>query len=121
MVSCPAAVGLVAELLGFGAFLDPPLLVLGGRVRGDVGFVLEVPAFPALRRPQRPGPLGAGRADVRQGVPARDEHRVYLAGVQVGAAQLDRADAGAVLDGQVLDHFPGQRHRHPLRPGRPDG
>jgi hypothetical protein len=26
-----------------------------------------------------------------------------------------------VLDGQVLDHLPGQRHRHPLRPGRPAG
>ena len=56
-----------------------------------------------------------------QGVPAGDEHRVDLAGVQVGAAQLDRADAGAVLDGQVLDHLPGQRHGHPLRPGRPAG
>ena len=84
-----------------------------------VGFVLEVPAFPALRRPQRLGPLRAGRADAGEGVPARDEHGVFLAGVQVGAAQLDGADAGAVLDGQVLDDLPGQRHGHPLRPRRP--
>ena len=91
--------GLVAGLLGLGAEHDPPLLVVGGRVRGQVGFVLEVPAFPALRGPQGPGPFGAGRADVAEGVPARDEHLLGLAGVQVGAAELDRADARAVLDG----------------------
>ena len=99
----PGLGGLVAELLRFGALLDPPLLVVGGRVRGDAGFVLEVPAFPALRCAQRPGLFGAAGADVRQGVPAGDEHNIYLAGVEVGAAQLDRADAGAVLDGQVDD------------------
>ena len=44
--------GLVAGLLGFGAQYHPPLLVVGGRVRGQVGFVLEVPAFPALGGPQ---------------------------------------------------------------------
>ena len=44
---------------------------------------------------------------MRQGVPARHEHRVYFPGVQVGAAQLDGPDAGAVLDGQVPDHLPG--------------
>jgi hypothetical protein len=47
----PGAGGLVAELLGFGALLDPPPLVLRRRVGGDVGFVLEVPAFPALGSP----------------------------------------------------------------------
>ena len=117
----PGRLGLVAGLLGFGAHRHPPLLVVGGRVRGQVGFVLEVPAFPALGSAQGPGPLGAGRADMGQGVPARDEHLVHLAGVEVGAAELDRADAGAVLDGQVLDHLPGQRHGHPLRPGRLGG
>jgi hypothetical protein len=55
---------------------------------------------------------------VGQRVPAGDEHGVGLAGVQVGASQLDGADAGAVLDGQILDHLAGQRHRHPLRPRR---
>ena len=50
-----------------------------------------------------------------QGVPARDEHLLNVAGVEIGAAELDRADARAVLDGQVLDHLPGQRHGHPLR------
>ena len=42
-----------------------------------------------------------------QGVPARDQYRVGLAGVEVGAAQLDGADAGAVLDGQVPDDLAG--------------
>jgi hypothetical protein len=59
----PGRCGVVAELLGFGAFLDPPPLILGGRVGHDVGLVLEVPAFPALRGPQRLGPVGTGRAD----------------------------------------------------------
>jgi len=49
-----------------------------------------------------------------QGVPAGDEHLVHLAGVEVGAAELDRTDAGSVLDGQVFDHLAGQRRRHPL-------
>jgi hypothetical protein len=35
--------------------------------------VIEVPAFAALRGPQDPGPLGAGRAHRGQGVPAGDE------------------------------------------------
>ena len=54
-------------------------------------------------------------------MPAGDEHLVVLAGVEVGAAQLHRPDARAVLDGQVPDHFPGQRHGHPFRPGHPAG
>jgi hypothetical protein len=42
---------------------------------------------------------------VREGVPAGDKNLVHLTGVEVGAAELDRADARAVLDGQVLDHL----------------
>ena len=38
-------------------------LGLGGRVRIDDGFAVEVPAFAALRGPQDPGPLGTRRAD----------------------------------------------------------
>ena len=52
----------------------------------------------------------------RQRVPARHEHLVHLAGVQIAAAKLDWADARAVLDGQVQDDLTGQRHGHPLCP-----
>jgi hypothetical protein len=110
---------LVAHLLGLGAQRDPPALLVSGRVRLNAGFVLEVPAFPALAGAQVLGPLGAGRAGLIEGVPAGDEHRVDLAGGQVPAAQLHRADAPAVLDGHVPEHVPGQRHRHPLGPGNP--
>jgi hypothetical protein len=109
--------GLVAGLLGLGPLGDPPLLVLGSRVRLEIRLVLEVPAFLALRHPQRLSPLGTSRAHRREGVPAGDKHCVGLAGVQVAAAQLDRADARAVLDGQVADNLSGQRHGQPLRPG----
>ena len=107
----PVAGGLVAERLGLGAGLDPPPLLLGGRVRVGDRLVLEVPAFPALRRPQRPRPFRARRAHRGEGVPAGHQHLLYLAGVEVGAAQLHRPDARAVLDGQVLDDLTGQRHR----------
>ena len=83
-----------------------------------IGLVVEVPAFAALRGPQGLGPFGAGRADRGEGVPAGDEHWFGLAGVQVGAAELDRADAAAVLDGQVADDVAGQRHGQPLCSGR---
>ena len=106
--------GLVAGLLGVGAHRDPPLLVIDSRVGSQVGFVLELPPLPALHGPQGPGAFGAGRAGMGQGVPAGDEHLVHLAGVEVGAAELDRTDAGSVLDGQVFDHLAGQRRRHPL-------
>ena len=49
--------GLVAVLLSFGAQGEPPLLVPGSRVGLNVGLVLEVPPFPALRGPQGPGAL----------------------------------------------------------------
>ena len=40
-----------------------------------------------------------------------------VAGVEVGPAQLHRPDAGAVLDGQVLDDIAGERHGQPFGPG----
>jgi hypothetical protein len=40
-------------------------------------------------------------------VPARDEDLFHGPGGDVGAAQLHRADAGAVLDGQVPDNLAG--------------
>jgi hypothetical protein len=44
-------------------------------------------------------------------VPARDQHLLDVAGVDIRPAELDRALAGVVLGGQVLDHGPGERHR----------
>ena len=82
---------------------DP--LVFSGRVGVDDGFVVEVPAFAALRGAQDPGPFGARRADRGQGVPARDEDLLDVAGVDVGAAQLDRPQAGAVLGSQIPDYL----------------
>ena len=105
--------------LGLGAVGDQGPLLGGGRVGVDDGLVVEVPAFAALGGPQDPGAFGAGRADRGQGVPAGDEDLLDMAGVDLGAAQLHRPLAGAVLGGQVLDHIPRQRHRHPLRPCPP--
>ena len=114
----PGGLGVVALGLGLGAHFDPHALHVVGLVGLDDGFVVEVPAFAALGRAQRLGPFGAGRADRGEGVPAGDEHLLDLAGLQVGAAELDRADAAAVGDGQLADHVTGQRHGQPLRPGR---
>src|SRR6266536_3067780 len=58
----PGGVGLVAALLGFGAVLDPHELLVVGVIRGDDGFMVEVPALAALRCSQGPGPLGAAGA-----------------------------------------------------------
>ena len=101
----PFVGGLVAHGLGLGAFLDPPLLVVGGFVRVDDRLVVQVPAFPALRRPQGPGSFRARWAHRGQGVPARDQDLLHRPGPQIGAPQLHRADAGAVLNGQVPDDF----------------
>jgi hypothetical protein len=46
--------------LRLGPVGDRGALVLGSRVRVDDGFVVQVPAFAALRGPQDPGPLGTG-------------------------------------------------------------
>ena len=81
-----AGVGLVAVTLGVGAQFDPHALFVVGVVGLDDGLVVEVPAFPALRRAQGLGSFGAGRADRGEGVPAGDEHGFGAAGVQVGAA-----------------------------------
>src|SRR5215831_19235531 len=53
----PGGTGLVAAQLSLGAHGQPELLQLIGRGWGQVRLVLEVPAFPALRRPQRLGPV----------------------------------------------------------------
>ena len=55
----------------------------------------------------------------REGVPARDKHLLDGPGVEARAAQRHRADAGAVLDGQVLNDLAGQRHRQPFGPRLP--
>jgi hypothetical protein len=113
----PGGVGLVALLLGLGAVLHPHPLLVVGRAGGDDGLCVEVPALPALRRPQCLGPFGARRADGGKGVPAWHEYLFGLPGVQVGAAQLYGADAAAVGDGQVADGLAGQWHGQPLCPG----
>jgi len=105
-----ARVALVVLLLGLGAQLDPQALFVVGLVGLDDGLVVEVPALPALRRPQHPVPLGTRGADRRQGVPARHEHWFGLPSLQVGAPQLDWPDTSAVADGQVADDVAGQRH-----------
>ena len=105
--------------LGLGAVGDQGLLLGGGRVGFDDGFLVEVPAFAALGGAQDPGAFRTGRADRGQGVPAGDEDLLDMAGVDLGAAQLHRPLARAMLDSQVLDDIPGQRHRQPLRPRPP--
>ena len=109
-------VGLVAHRLGLGAFFDPPALVVGRRVRFDDRLGLEVPAFPALGRPQRLARSAHAGHTLGESVPARDKHLLHRPGAEIGAAQLHRADASAVLDGQVLDDPAGQRHREPFGP-----
>jgi hypothetical protein len=107
----------VASALGFGSVLDPHALFGVGRVRLDDRFGVEVPAFAALCRAQRLGPVSARRTDRRERMTARHQDLRDAAGIQVGAAQLDRPDAAAVLDGQVLDHIAGQRHGQAFHSG----
>ena len=111
----------VTAFLRLGPVGDQRPLLFRRRVWVDDGFVVQVPAFAALRGPQDPGSLGARRAHRGQGVPARDEDLLDMAGVDLGPAQLHRPQAGAVLSGQVLDHVAGQRCGHPLGPRRPSG
>jgi hypothetical protein len=96
---------------------DAGLLLVVGRVWFDDRFVVQVPAFAALRGAEQPGSFGAWRADRGEGVPAGDEDLLDVAGVDVGAAQLDRPQAGAVLGGYLFDHVPGQRRCQPFCPG----
>ena len=77
--------------------------------------MVEVPAFAALGRAQFLGPLGARGAHVREGVPARHKHLLGAAGVEVGAAELHRPDAAAVLDGELAYDVAGQRLRRAVR------
>ena len=109
-MSSPASRSLITQPLSFSALPDPPPLVLGGRAGVHDGLCLEVPAFRALHSPRRPRARSAhdGHTEARV-CPARREHLLDLTGVEVGAAQLHRPDAGAVLDGQVVDDLPGQR------------
>jgi hypothetical protein len=110
-------VGLVAHGLGLGTLLDPPLLIFGGPVGVDDRFRLEVPTLPALRRPERHGPLSARGADGGEGMAAGHEHLLDGTGVEVGPAQLHRSDAGAVVDGKVLDDLTSERHGQPFGAG----
>ena len=57
----------VPACLRLGPVGDQVPLVLRRRVRVDDGFVIEVPAFAALRGPQDPGPLGARTGTPRPG------------------------------------------------------
>jgi hypothetical protein len=67
----------------------------------DDRLVFEVSAFPALRRPQIPGPFRAAGAGGGEGGAAGDEDFFDLAGVDVGAAQLDGPDAPAAGFGKA--------------------
>ncbi len=105
--------------LRLGAVGDQVPLGIVRRVRLDHWFVFQVPALPALGRPERLGAFGARRADGGEGVPAWYEHLLDPACRHLGAAELDRPQARPVLGGQVLDDVAGQRHREPLRAGPP--
>src|SRR5262249_30282231 len=56
-----------------------------------------------------------------EGGAAGDEHLVYFAGVGVGAAELDRAQAGAVVLSDRPHRVAGGGVGHPVRPGLPVG
>ncbi len=115
-VSCPAVLGVVA-LAGRRRGVRSTCAVVVGLVGLDDGFVVEVPAFAALRGAQRLGPFGAGGQTVARVCPHGTSTCSTWPVCDVGAAELDGPDAGAVLDGQVADDIAGQRHGQPLRPG----
>jgi hypothetical protein len=77
-----------------------------------------VPAFTALDDAQHLGPLGAGWANAGQGRAAWFHDLLGLAGGRVGTTQLDRVQAAADGLGDLPDRVAGQRHGHPLGPGR---
>jgi hypothetical protein len=99
--------GLVAADLGFGAQGEPVLLRLVGVGLAGAGLVLEVPAVAALLGAQVPGSFRAGRAGRFQRGPAGDDLLVHLPGVEIGPAQLDRAEAAAARFGQDPDRIAG--------------
>jgi hypothetical protein len=113
----PRLGGAVAVGLGLGAVLYPHRLHLIRRWRIGDGFSVQVPAFPTLGGPEVLGAFRARRADVGEGGPAGDEHVVDFAGLGVDAAELDRAQAGAVILGDRAHRIAGGGLGHPLGPG----
>ncbi len=113
--------GPVALGLSLGPLLDQPALPVVRVVRVNDRLMIEMPAFPALGRPEHPGPFGARRADRGQRVPARHEDLFHPSRADIGTAELHRPQAGPVLGRDLPDHGPRERHRHPLgacpRPG----
>jgi hypothetical protein len=106
-----AAVPLGAEL---GEPCDQQLLMLIRLAGCRCGLPLKMPAFPTLLRAQSLRALGARRACGCQRCPAWDHHQLALARRGAEPAELHRADAGAMLDGDRPDDITSQRMRHPL-------
>ena len=93
----PGLDGVVTVGLGLGAVLHPHCLhFVRGRWAGD-GFGVQVPALPALSGPQILGPFRAWRAEIGEGGPAGNEYLLDIARLGVGAAELDRTQAGPVI------------------------
>jgi hypothetical protein len=106
-----AAVPLSAQS---GEPCDQRLLILIGRAGIRYRLVLKMPAFPALLRAQSLRAISTRRLHRRKRRSARDHHLLPLTRRGTDPAQLHRADAGAVLYGNRLNHVTGQRLRHPL-------
>ena len=119
VLSC--CLGVVAVGLGPGAVFDPHRLDLVGGGGGRDGVGVQVPPFPALRGAQFLSTFRARRADVGEGGTAGDEHLVYVTGLGVSTAELDRAQAGAVVLGDRAHRVAGGGLGHPLGPGDPVG
>ena len=103
--------------LGLGAVLDPHGLFVVGRGCGRDGLGVQVPPFPALAGAQVLGPFRARRAHAGQRGTAGHEDLVHLAGVGVGAAELDRAQARAVVRRRPSGPHRGQSDGPSSRPG----
>ena len=105
----PGGRGGVAAQLSLGAHGQPELLQLIGRGRAQVRLVLQVPALPALHRPQRLRPLRTRRADAGQSRPARHHQRRGLSRLGVSATQLHRPQTPAASLGDLPDRVTSQR------------
>src|SRR5258707_3277731 len=110
---------LVAADLGVRAEGEPGFLLVVRRRCRVGGFVLEVPAVAALLGAQRPGAFGAGRAGGVEGGAARDQDLGDLAGVEVGAAELDGPDATSAVLGDLPQRITRERMSQPGSAGRP--